>query len=131
MFRLLDLLTSNKTIPVTLANHVEDSFTVELPYTRIGTSFEVTGDAAGGGKISLTERARDIRAAVSLRLKMLLARFIRIKAPRPSGGSYRPREAYYLQAVLILKSPVTISAVVPVVILTFYMLICGARRMEL
>lgn len=35
----LDLLVGDSTIPVTVANHAEDSFAVQLRRSRTGTSF--------------------------------------------------------------------------------------------
>ncbi len=53
-FGQLDLLVGDGTIPVTVANHAENSFTVQLRSFRTGTCFYVTGEAAGGSEIGFT-----------------------------------------------------------------------------
>ena len=61
-----NLLVGDDAVPVTLANHAEDGFTVKHRGTRAGTPLEVMDETAGGSIIDLAEGARDVGAAVCL-----------------------------------------------------------------
>ena len=61
-----NLLVGDDAVPVTLANHAEDSFTVKHRGMRAGTRLEMMDEAAGGSIVGLAEGARGVGAAVCL-----------------------------------------------------------------
>jgi len=61
-----NLLVGDDAVPVTLANHTEDGFTVKHRGMRAGTRLEVVDETAGRCVFDLAEGARNVGAAVCL-----------------------------------------------------------------
>lgn len=101
-----DLLPGYHAVWITLADDLEDGFTVEPRRLTAGRCLQMMRKTTGSREIFLAKRTRDIGATMDFGVEMRL------------------------QIVLTHETPLTFSAVVSVVAQVLHMFIRGALRME-
>lgn len=101
-----DLLPGYHAVWITLADDLEDGFTIEPRRLTAGRSLQMMRKTTGSREICLAKWTRDI------------------------GATMDPGVEVHLQTVLIHETPPTLSAVVFAVAQALHMFIRGALRME-